>query len=70
MFNKDGKAIYGVCKVSDKGQIVIPKEAREDFDIKPGECLVLLGDKNQGMALVKTKLFEAFSDEIFKKKGE
>lgn len=49
-----GKHIFGVVKVGEKGQIVIPKKARELFDIKPGDGLVILGDEQQGMALIKT----------------
>jgi AbrB family looped-hinge helix DNA binding protein len=48
-----GKHIFGVVKVGEKGQIVIPKKARDVFDIKPGDGLVILGDEEQGMALIK-----------------
>ena len=57
MQEKDGKYIFGVVKVGDKGQIVIPRDARKHYDIKPGDALLLLGDNN-GMALVKTQIFE------------
>ena len=57
MQEKDGKYIFGVVKVGDKGQIVIPRDARKQYDIKPGDALLLLGDQN-GMALVKTQIFE------------
>ena len=40
-------------KVSDKGQIAIPKEAREIFDINTGDTLLLLDDTNRGIAIVK-----------------
>lgn len=40
-------------KVSDKGQIAIPKQAREVFNINAGETLLLLGDTSRGLALVK-----------------
>ncbi|MED9961797.1 MAG: AbrB/MazE/SpoVT family DNA-binding domain-containing protein [Bacteroidales bacterium] len=63
MSEKDGKYIFGVVKVGDKGQIVIPKEARKVYNIKPGDALLLLGDKN-GMALVKTEIFQSAIDEI------
>ncbi|MBO7225016.1 MAG: AbrB/MazE/SpoVT family DNA-binding domain-containing protein, partial [Bacteroidales bacterium] len=49
--------------VGDKGQIVIPKEARKVYNIKPGDALLLLGDKN-GMALVKTEIFQSAIDDI------
>jgi len=63
MQNKDGKYIFGVVKVGDKGQIVIPRDARKKYDIKPGDALLLLGDQN-GMALVKTQIFEGFVDQV------
>ncbi len=63
MQQKEEKYIFGVVKVGDKGQIVIPKEARKVYDIKPGDALLLLGDKN-GMALVKTEIFQSAIDDI------
>ena len=63
MSEKEEKYIFGVVKVGDKGQIVIPKEARKVYDIKPGDALLLLGDKN-GMALVKTEIFQSAIDDI------
>ena len=57
MQEKDGKHLFGVVKISDKGQIVIPKEARKLYDLKAGDALLLLGDKN-GMAMVKTEIFQ------------
>lgn len=63
MQQKEEKYIFGVVKVGDKGQIVIPKEARKVYNIKPGDALLLLGDKN-GMALVKTEIFQSAIDEI------
>ena len=47
-------------KVGPKGQITIPKEAREMFDIKEGESLLVLGDINRGgLAIMKTDAFYA-----------
>ncbi|MBQ5704604.1 MAG: AbrB/MazE/SpoVT family DNA-binding domain-containing protein [Alistipes sp.] len=57
MQEKDGKYIFGVVKISEKGQIVIPKEARKVYNLQAGDALLLLGDKN-GMALVKTEIFQ------------
>ena len=57
MQEKDGKYIFGVAKVGDKGQIVIPRDARIKYGIKPGDPLLTLDDQN-GMALVKTEIFE------------
>ena len=44
-------------KVGPKGQIVIPKEAREMFGIEPGDTLLLLADINRGIAITTTGLF-------------
>lgn len=66
MESQEGKFLFGICKVGEKGQIVIPKEARKVFDIKPGDSLVLLGDLKKGMALVKTDVFTAVCDEVIK----
>jgi AbrB family looped-hinge helix DNA binding protein len=54
------------AKVGDKGQIVIPKEAREIFNISPGDTLLLLGDETQGIAIVKNDVFMNFADAIMK----
>ena len=59
-----GKYIFGICKVGEKGQIVIPKEARKVFDIKTGDSLVLLGDTKKGIAVVKAEEFTTIADGI------
>ena len=50
-----GKHVFGMVKVGEKGQIVIPAKARKIFDIKPGDNLVVLGDEAQGIAIIKAK---------------
>jgi AbrB family looped-hinge helix DNA binding protein len=50
----EGKRFYGAITVSDRGQIVIPADARRDFNIEIGEKLLVFGDLEQGLALVKT----------------
>ena len=50
-----GKHMFGLVKVGDKGQIVIPAKARKIFDIKPGDSLIVLGDEEQGIAIIKEK---------------
>ena len=62
MQEKDGKYIFGVVKVGDKGQIVIPKDARNLYGIKPGDALILLGDE-KGMAILKTEIFQNVIDQ-------
>ena len=49
-------------KVGPKGQITIPKEARTMFDIKEGDTLMVLGDKERGIALLKADLFYQLMD--------
>lgn len=50
-----GKHVFGMVKVGDKGQIVIPAKARKIFDINPGDNLIILGDEGQGIAIIKEK---------------
>ena len=55
-----GKHIFGAVRVGDRGQIVLPKQAREIFQIKPGDMLVVLGDEDPnhpGIALMKEDFF-------------
>lgn len=47
-----GKHLFGMVKVGEKGQIVIPAEARRVFGIKAGDSLLILGDEEQGLALL------------------
>ena len=56
----EGKFLFGVAKVGQKGQIVIPKEARDVFGIAPGDTLAVLGDIHQGVGIVKVDDYEAF----------
>ena len=49
--NPPGKYAWTV-KVGEKGQFVIPKEARDVFDIHPGDTLIVLGDINRGLAIL------------------
>ena len=62
MREKGDKYIFGVVKVGDKGQVVIPRDARKVYDIKPGDTMMLLGDSN-GMALLKTEKFQTIVDQ-------
>ena len=56
----------GICRVGEKGQIVIPKEARKMFGLEAGDSVVVLCDKEKGMALVKVDAIQEFTDEIMK----
>lgn len=51
--------------VGEKGQIVIPKQARELFNIKPGDTLLLLGDEQLGIAIPPKSEFELLGERIF-----
>jgi AbrB family looped-hinge helix DNA binding protein len=59
-----GKHIFGMVKVGTKGQIVIPKEARDVFGIKPGDSLMLIGDESQGLAIITSEALSAFFGNI------
>ena len=48
-----GKHIFGIVKVGEKGQIIIPAKARKIFSINPGDNLVVLGDEHQGIGIIK-----------------
>ena len=60
----EGKYAWTV-KVGEKGQIVIPKEARDKFDIQPGDTLLLLGDIRQGIAIPPKDTFAKLAEQIF-----
>ncbi|MFZ0004818.1 MAG: AbrB/MazE/SpoVT family DNA-binding domain-containing protein [Methanoregula sp.] len=61
------KHLFGSVKVGERGQIVIPKEAREIFDIKQGDILLVLGDVERGIALVKADALQEFARQILDK---
>ena len=60
----EGKFIATV-KVGEKGQIVIPKGARDIFGIEPGDTLLLLADKERGIAIVQNDEYLNFAEAIF-----
>lgn len=64
---KKNKKYVGISKVWEKGQIVIPKEAREMFDINPWDSIIILCDKDKGMALIKADAIEDLTDKVFSK---
>lgn len=63
-----GKHVFGTVKVGDRGQIVIPKKAREIFNINPQDSLLVLGDEAQGIALVKHDKFMKFIEAVYNSK--
>lgn len=61
----NSRRIIGTAKVGDRGQIVIPKEARMLFHIKPGDTLLVLGDKETGLIISRPEILEDIADKIF-----
>lgn len=64
MKGPEGKYAWTV-KVGEKGQFVIPKEAREVFDIHPGDTLIVLGDVKKGIAIPPKSLFSQLAGTVF-----
>ncbi len=61
-----GKHIFGTAKVGEKGQIVIPKEARNLFGINPGDTLLILGDEKTGIIVTKPDVMSEVAMKVFK----
>ena len=57
--------VFGTAKVGDRGQIVIPKEAREFFGIEPGDTLLILGKENTGLIVTKPETLNDLATRIF-----
>ncbi len=60
----EGKYAWTV-RVGEKGQIVIPKEARDVFGIHPGDTLIILGDIKQGIAIPPKNMFASLLTNVF-----
>lgn len=60
-----GKHIFGTAKVGKKGQIVIPKEARDLYHINPGDTLLILGDDISGIIVTKPEVMTDLAKKIF-----
>jgi len=56
--------VFGTAKVGDRGQIVIPKEARELFGIKPGDTLLILGESETGLIVSRPEVLNDLANEI------
>lgn len=61
----EGKRFYGAITVSERGQIVIPADARRDFNIQVGDKLLVLGDLQQGLALIKASALLEMNPGLF-----
>ena len=62
-----GHYIFGTVKVGERGQIIIPKEARDKFDIKAGDTLIVLGDEKWGIAVTKSDVLQKYAADVFSK---
>ena len=56
--------VFGTAKVGDRGQIVIPKEARKLFGIQPGDTLLLVGDEKNGIIITRPEVLNNIADQI------
>ena len=57
--------VFGTAKVGDRGQIVIPKEAREFFGISPGDTLLILGKAETGLIVSKPEALNDLANRLF-----
>lgn len=68
---KKTKGKYGwTVKIGEKGQFVIPKEARELFGINPGDTLIVLADEKRGIAIPPKNVFSELASKIFDESEE
>ena len=61
----NAQKVFGTAKVGDRGQIVIPKEAREFFGIEPGDTLLILGKSQTGLIVTKPETLNDLANQIF-----
>ncbi len=61
----NARRVFGTAKVGDRGQIVIPKEARELFDIRPGDTLLILGEEETGLIVSRPELLSDIANQVF-----
>ncbi len=62
----NSKRVFGTARVGDRGQIVIPKEARELFGIQPGDTLLILGDQETGLIVSRPEVLNDLADQLLK----
>ncbi len=67
ILGKTRRHIFGAAKVGEKGQIVIPKDARTLFGIRPGDTLLILGDEQTGIIVTKPEVLRSAAEEIFER---
>lgn len=61
----NARKVFGTAKVGDRGQIVIPKEARELFNIRPGDTLLILGEAETGLIVSRPEVLSDIANQIF-----
>ena len=66
----NARRVFGTAKVGDRGQIVIPKEARELFHIRPGDTLLIMGEESKGLIVSRPELLVDLADQIFETDNE
>lgn len=59
------RRVFGTAKVGDRGQIVIPKEARDLFNIQPGDTLLILGEEETGLIVSRPEVLSDIANQIF-----
>ena len=64
---QNSKRVFGTARVGDRGQIVIPKEARELFNIRPGDTLLILGEPDTGLVVSRPEVLNNLANEILNK---
>ena len=60
----NARRVFGTAKVGDRGQIVIPKEAREMFGIQPGDTLLILGESDAGLIVSRPEALNDLADKL------
>jgi len=61
---QNSQRVFGTAKVGDRGQIVIPKEARELFGIRPGDTLLILGEAETGLIVSRPEVLNNLANEL------
>lgn len=67
---QNSKRVFGTARVGDRGQIVIPKEARELFNIQPGDTLLIVGEPDTGLVVSRPEVLNNLANEILNKVKE
>lgn len=67
---QNAQRVFGTAKVGDRGQIVIPKDAREFYGITPGDTLLILGDEENGMIVTKPEVLSELAAKILGQIGK